>query len=132
MKRAFEALKAWALRLRRNVMVLWFACRDPATPWFAKLLATLVAAYALSPIDLIPDFIPVIGWLDELLLLPALIWLVLRLLPEPVRVRARDRADDWLALRRARPRSHLGAVAIIVIWLLALGGLAWWFFASSA
>ena len=74
-------LKAWARTLKREIVVLWLAARDPRVPLGAKLLAGLVAGYALSPIDLIPDFIPVLGLLDDLLLVPAGIWLVLRMIP---------------------------------------------------
>ena len=75
--------RTWAVRIKRDGLTLWFALRDPRTPWLARALAWLVVAYALSPIDLIPDFIPVLGYLDDLLL-PGLIWLTLRLLPEAV------------------------------------------------
>ena len=72
-----ERLKAWAAALKREALVLWFGSRDPRTPWYAKWLAAFIVAYALSPIDLIPDFIPIIGYLDEVILLPGAIWLVL-------------------------------------------------------
>ena len=75
------SLKSWARALKRDVSALWIAARDPRVPWYAKALAGAVAAYALSPIDLIPDFIPVLGYLDDLILVPAGIWLVLRLVP---------------------------------------------------
>ena len=88
-----ERLKAWAQALKRDVVALWLAARDPRTPLAAKLLAGAVAAYALSPIDLIPDFIPVLGYLDDLLLVPAGIWLAVRLIPagllEELRVKGR-------------------------------------------
>jgi uncharacterized membrane protein YkvA (DUF1232 family) len=121
-----QRLRAWAGRLKRDGLTLWFACADPATPWPAKVLGALVVAYALSPIDLVPDFIPVLGYLDELLLLPALIWLALRWLPAPVLAAARRQAERWLADRRARPRSWAGAVAVVLLWLAALGLLAAW------
>ena len=72
-----ERLKTWAAALRREALVLWFGSREPRTPWYAKWLAAFIVAYALSPIDLIPDFIPIIGYLDEVILLPGAIWLVL-------------------------------------------------------
>ncbi|MDR7296330.1 uncharacterized membrane protein YkvA (DUF1232 family) [Pelomonas aquatica] len=112
--------RAWARRLKRDALTLWFARTDPATPWAAKLLAALVVAYALSPIDLIPDFIPVLGYLDDVLLLPALIWLALRLLPPAVVQASRARAEQWMAEAGARPRSLVGGIVIVLVWL-ALG-----------
>jgi uncharacterized membrane protein YkvA (DUF1232 family) len=97
-------LRTWAAAIKRETLVVWFACRDPRTPWYAKGLAILVVAYALSPIDLIPDFIPVLGLLDELLLLPAALWLVLRLVPAPVLADARAKEVAWSEARRQRPR----------------------------
>ncbi len=111
--------------MKRDVVALWFAWRDPRAPWTAKALCAVVVAYALSPIDLIPDFIPVLGYLDDVILLPALIWLVIRLMPEPVMRDARTRADAWIAERHARPRSVAGAVAIVALWLAALAWVAW-------
>jgi len=110
------ALKAWAGRLKRDVVALWLAARDPRTPWHAKALAGFVAAYALSPIDLIPDFIPVIGWLDDLLIVPAGIWLAVRRVPPALMAEFRDRA-----VSRSRPRSPLAAVIIVSLWLAAAG-----------
>ena len=77
-------LRTWAKKVKRDGVTLWFAGRHPQTPWFAKALGAFVVAYALSPIDLIPDFIPVLGYLDDAILLPALIWLAIRLIPAPV------------------------------------------------
>lgn len=112
-----DRLKLWARALMRDVVALWLAARDPRVPWGAKLLAGAVATYALSPIDLIPDFIPVLGLLDDVILVPAGIWLCLRLIPAPVMADLRQRADAT-----ARPRSRAGMVAIAAIWLaLAVG-----------
>ena len=115
-----DRLRGWARALKREVLVLWLAARDPRVPLAAKLLAGLVAAYALSPIDLIPDFIPVLGLLDDLLLLPAGIWLVLRLIPPGLHAELRARAEHegW-----PRP-SRGGALAIVAIWLALALGLA--------
>ncbi len=115
-----ESVRSWAYRIRRDAITLWFACRRTDTPWVAKAIGLFVVAYALSPIDLIPDFIPVLGWLDELLLLPALIWLAVRLLPEPVLRASRADAERWIADRRQKPRSLFGAAMVVTIWLLAL------------
>jgi uncharacterized membrane protein YkvA (DUF1232 family) len=117
-------LQRWAAELRAQVITLWFCRRHPGTPWAAKLVAAIVVAYALSPIDLIPDFIPVLGLLDDLILVPLGIALAIRLIPRPVWDDARRQADAWLAERRAKPRSHWAAAAIIAIWV-ALAGVAW-------
>lgn len=102
-------LRIAARRIRRDAVTLWLACQDARTPWRVRLLAALVVAYALSPIDLVPDFIPVLGYLDELLLLPGLIWLVLRLMPPPLLHACRARARAWCA-RHGQPVSRWGAV----------------------
>jgi len=114
--------RSWALLLKREILSVYFAARDPAAPWLPRLLALLVAAYALSPIDLIPDFIPVLGWLDDLLLVPLGLWLVLKLMPPAVMARARERAQRLLA----RPRSWAGAAAVLFVWLLAAALLLAW------
>jgi uncharacterized membrane protein YkvA (DUF1232 family) len=100
-------VRAWARRIKRDAMTLWFARSHPATPWYAKAIGAFVVAYALSPIDLIPDFIPVIGYLDEVVLLPGLIWLAVRLLPDDVLRESRQegRAVDGAAGREARSDS---------------------------
>lgn len=106
--------------LKRETMALYFAARDPRTPLVAKVLAAVVVAYALSPIDLIPDFIPVIGLLDDLILLPLGIAIVLRLIPPEVMADGRTRAEGVLAL----PRNIAAAVVIALLWigLVALAG----------
>ena len=103
---------------------LWFAGKHPKTPWYAKALGLFVVAYALSPIDLIPDFIPVLGYVDDVLLLPGLIWLTLRLLPSDVLTDCRDQADAWMQTQGAKPRSMAGAVLVVALWL-ALGAAVW-------
>ena len=119
-------LRTWAAAIKRETLVVWFACRDPRTPWYAKGLAILVVAYALSPIDLIPDFIPVLGLLDELLLLPAALWLVLRLVPAPVLADARAKEVAWSEARRQRPRNWIAAGVIVLLWVLLLWLLWRW------
>ena len=116
----FAALKAWAGRLQRDAVALWLAARDPRTPWSAKVLAGFVAAYALSPIDLVPDFIPVLGYLDDLLIVPAGIWLAVRLVPPALMAEFREKAES-----RAKPRGYVGAAVIIILWLLAAGLILW-------
>ncbi len=105
-------------------MALWFAARDPRVPWYAKAMAGAVAAYALSPIDLIPDFIPVIGYLDDLIIVPLGIAVVVRLIPPAIMDDLRDQAATVVE----RPRSRTAAVVIVLIWLamsIALTLAAW-------
>ena len=110
-----ERAKLWARIIRRDVMALWLAARDPRVPWYAKALALAIAAYALSPIDLIPDFIPVLGYLDELVILPLGILLVVSLLPAGLMAEFRARAAE----APARPRSLAAAAVIVAIWIAA-------------
>jgi uncharacterized membrane protein YkvA (DUF1232 family) len=118
-------LRAWAHTLKRDGLTLWFALRHPGTPRWVKWLAVFVVAYALSPIDLIPDFVPLLGYLDDVLLLPGLIWLALRGLPASVREACRAQAQAWLDSGAARPRSWWGAAGVVTLWLAALA-LLWW------
>src|SRR5690349_2400047 len=117
------SLRERARRLKREIDALGLACKDPRTPLAAKLLAGLVAAYALSPIDLIPDFIPVLGYLDDLLLVPAGIWLVVRLIPPELLVEFRAGAEN-----RERPGSVAGAIAIAAIWIVVPAAIFWLMF----
>ncbi len=111
-----EKLKTAAKRLKREVMTLYFVARDPRTPWYAQGLAFVVVGYALSPFDLIPDAIPVLGLLDDLILVPAGIWLVLKLVPQNVLEEARVQASQ----AESKPVSYVAAAFMIVVWLLAL------------
>src|ERR1700686_3259442 len=108
-----DRLKTWARSIRRDVHALSLASRDPRGAWDAKALALVVAGYALSPIDLIPDFIPVLGYLDDVILVPLGILLVIRLIPPEVMAEHRDLA----AAAQERPVSRGAAVAIAVIWV---------------
>ncbi|ARN18921.1 YkvA family protein [Piscinibacter gummiphilus] len=121
-----DALRQWARRIKSDAVALWFAARHPDTPRVAKILCAVAVAYALSPIDLIPDFIPVLGYVDDVLLLPALMWLALRLLPPPVLADCRRQAEAWLAERHGRPVSRAGAVVIVLVWIAVIGGAAAW------
>ena len=91
------AFRAWAKQLKRDGVTLWFACKHLHTPWYAKALGFFVVAYALSPIDLIPDFIPVLGYVDDVLLLPGLIWLAIRLTPAAILAECRQHGAQWMA-----------------------------------
>ena len=121
MRNLMPRVRNWARGIKRDAHALYLAARDPRTPWFAKALAILVAAYALSPIDLIPDFIPVLGLLDDLVLVPLGILAVLKLIPEGVMTEHRAAA----ALAAERPVSRNAAIAIIAIWVVAIGLAAW-------
>lgn len=96
-RNAFTAISDRARRIKRDALMLWFARRHPDTPIVAKVLCVFAVAYALSPIDLIPDFIPVLGYIDDAILLPALIWMAIRLLPAHVIEACRAEAESWLA-----------------------------------
>jgi uncharacterized membrane protein YkvA (DUF1232 family) len=119
-----EKLKAWARELKAQLLTLWFCRSHPDTPLIAKVLAIVVLAYALSPIDLIPDFIPVLGYLDDLILVPAGIYLTLRLIPDHVKVQARREADAWILERRQNPKNYFAAAIIVLLWL-AIAYLVW-------
>jgi uncharacterized membrane protein YkvA (DUF1232 family) len=116
--------KEWARRIKRDVMAVYFAGRDPETPFFVRLLALAIAAYAFSPIDLIPDFIPVLGYLDDLLIVPIGLYLVIRLLPPAVLASSRIKAEVFLE----RPKSFFAAAFVVVIWLLLPLLAYYWFF----
>ena len=107
-------MKQWARGIKRDVVTVYFAARDPQAPIGARTLAAVVAAYALSPIDLIPDFIPVLGYLDDLLIVPLGLLLVMRWMPEAVLVNARAKADTLLA----KPRSLFAAACFVAIWMV--------------
>lgn len=119
-----DRLKSWARQIKRDSVTLWFAGKNPATPWYAKALGIFVVAYALSPIDFIPDFIPVLGYVDDVLLLPGLIWLAIKLLPPEVLASSRRQADDWMVARGSKPSSKVGAVLIVVVWI-GIGAALW-------
>jgi uncharacterized membrane protein YkvA (DUF1232 family) len=120
---ASDRLKQWARALKRDTLALYLAARDPRVPWYAKIVAAGVAAYALSPIDLIPDFIPVLGYLDDIVLVPLGIALAIRLVPAALLDEHRQRAATWLA---ERPASRAAALAIVLIWVaMASLALAW-------
>jgi uncharacterized membrane protein YkvA (DUF1232 family) len=108
-----------AKRLKRDTYAIYLAFRDPRVPWYARALAFCVVAYALSPIDLIPDFIPVLGYVDDLVLVPLGMALVLRLIPAPVLAESRQRADELFAREKSAAwgPARAAAVIIIVIWV---------------
>jgi uncharacterized membrane protein YkvA (DUF1232 family) len=115
-----ERVKQWASAITRDVHALYLASRDPRVPWYAKALAIVVAGYALSPIDLIPDFIPVLGYLDDLILVPLGILAVVRLVPPDVMAEHRARAAAL-----DRPVSRTAGIVIGCIWAACVGFIGW-------
>ncbi len=113
--------KGWARDIKRDVLALWLAARDPRVPAAAKILAGVVAAYALSPVDLIPDFMPVLGYLDDVILVPLGILATVRLIPPAVMTDLRNRAS----LIAERPVSRAGLFAIVALWIAAAGFAGW-------
>ena len=114
----FERIRSWARALKRDAYAVYLAARSPDTPWHVKALALVVAAYAFSPIDLIPDFIPVLGYLDDLILVPLGIWLVVALIPEQAMAGYRAEADQIMQ----RPHDgKIAAIVIVAIWLSGAG-----------
>ena len=122
-----DHLKDWARALKNDVLALYIAGRDPRVPWYVKAAAVAIAAYALSPIDLIPDFIPVLGYLDEVILLPIAIALVVRMIPDPLMAEFREEAQR----RAERPTSRAAAAVIIALWIAAIALTLWAFWPSS-
>jgi uncharacterized membrane protein YkvA (DUF1232 family) len=116
-----EIWKQWARAIKRDVHALYLAARDPRVPWYAKAVAIAVAAYALSPIDLIPDFVPVLGYVDDLIIVPTGIALVVWLIPSEIMAQHRDMA----IAAQNRPVSRAAGVAIVTIWIVVIGLTLW-------
>jgi uncharacterized membrane protein YkvA (DUF1232 family) len=114
-------LKDWARAIKRDVYAVYLAARDPRVPWYVKALALCVAGYALSPIDLIPDFIPVIGYLDDLVIVPLGIVAVVKLIPPEIMAEHRAAA----AIASERPISRIAAVVIVLIWIASMALVGW-------
>jgi uncharacterized membrane protein YkvA (DUF1232 family) len=122
-----KKLKEVARRIKRDAMTIYFAARDPRTPLIVRLLAFAVAAYAISPIDLIPDFIPVLGYLDDLILLPLGIALVIKFTPTIVIESSRKKAAE----AASKPTSTWAVIVIVAIWVLCTIGLGYWLLSVS-
>ena len=110
--------KERAQRLKSDIPAVFIALKDKETPWYAKLLATITVGYALSPIDLIPDFIPVLGYLDDIIVLPALVALTIRLIPEKIWEKSRQQSKNMWT--NGKPKRWYYAIPIVVIWLLII------------
>jgi uncharacterized membrane protein YkvA (DUF1232 family) len=111
-----DRARAWAARMRRETVAVYLAIRDPRTPWIARLVGGLVVAYAASPLDLVPDFVPILGFVDDLLIVPLGLWLAVRLIPDEVLADARGRADEELR----RPKSVVAGFFVVAVWVGAL------------
>jgi uncharacterized membrane protein YkvA (DUF1232 family) len=118
---SLAGLKSWARNLKRDIVALWLAARDPRVPLHVKLAAGAIAAYALSPIDLVPDFIPILGYLDDLIIVPIGVLLVIRMLPPALMAELRRDAER----RNLHPASYAGLIVIVLIWLLVAAWLVW-------
>ena len=119
-----EKLKQRARHLKSETFALYLAARDPRTPWYAKLLVAGIVAYAFSPIDLIPDFVPVLGYLDDLILIPLGITLAIKMVPDSVLAECRARAQE--TIQNGKPVSRAAGAVIVVIWLLLTALCAVW------
>ena len=115
-KKVFEQLKAYAKRLKRELFVLYLAYKDNRVPWYAKVFSICVVAYAFSPIDLIPDFIPVLGYLDDIILIPLGISLALKMIPKSVTNDLRIKADEMQ--QKEKPTNWFVGILFIIIWIL--------------
>ena len=111
----FDKIKKWARQLKRKVFVLYFAYKDNHTPWYAKVFAMCVVAYAFSPIDLIPDFIPILGYLDDLILIPLGVALAMKMIPQAVIQESTLKAEE--REKAGKPKNWLVGSLIIVVWL---------------
>ncbi|TIM08564.1 YkvA family protein [Mesorhizobium sp.] len=128
MKAWLETAKRRARDIKLDVVALWLAARDPRVPWFAKFVAGIVAAYALSPIDLIPDFIPVLGYIDDLIIVPLGVVLAIRLVPPSLMAEFRARA----AALEKQPQSRMGMFIVVALWLALAALLIWAFWPTHA
>lgn len=117
-----QRLKAWAKRLKANLILLWLCCREPDMPWLPKVVAMITVAYAISPIDLIPDFIPVLGYLDDVILLPLGIALAMRLVPDALLLRYRPQAEAMAGQRVSLKGRWIMAGVFVLIWGLLMWG----------
>lgn len=121
LKSVFQSTKQWARKIKRDVVALWIAARDPRVPWYAKAVAAAIAGYALSPIDLIPDFVPVLGYLDDIMIIPLGILFAVSLIPNGLMDEFRAEA----AKKTGRPMSRVGAAAVALVWVTAIALTIW-------
>ena len=124
LRNMLDQFKARAKTLKREVIAVYLAARDPRTPWYAKGVVFLTVAYMFSPIDLIPDFVPLLGYLDDLLIVPGGIWLAIRLIPAEVMEEARSKAATNGVDRSV---GRIGALIIVLLWIVVLAGILYFF-----
>jgi uncharacterized membrane protein YkvA (DUF1232 family) len=117
-----QRLRQFARALKQEIYALYLAYQHPETPWYARIWAIGVVAYAISPIDLIPDFIPVLGYLDDVILLPLGIWIALRLIPAPILIECRERSREATG-KPTSPAGRWAAMMIVLIWVIVIGGV---------
>ncbi|MET3290600.1 UNVERIFIED_CONTAM: uncharacterized membrane protein YkvA (DUF1232 family) [Brevibacillus sp. OAP136] len=122
----FQQLKRKAKLLKREAFVLYFAYKDHRVAWYTKLFAICVVAYAFSPIDLIPDFIPILGYVDDIILVPLGIWLALKLVPQDVIHDCREKAEELLA--KGKPKNWVTGILFIVIWVVFGIWFSWYLY----
>ncbi|WP_163099814.1 YkvA family protein [Peribacillus alkalitolerans] len=111
-------IKAWARNLKKQVFILYYAYQDDRVPWYAKLFAGLVVAYAFSPIDLIPDFIPILGYIDDVIIVPLGIMFALKMIPDSVITNCEIMAEELM--KKGKPKNWIVASIIIMVWVFIL------------
>jgi uncharacterized membrane protein YkvA (DUF1232 family) len=126
----FNLLKGKAKKIKKELKVLYIAYKKPEVPWYAKVLAAIVVGYALSPIDLIPDFIPLLGYLDDLLLIPLGIYIALKLIPKEILVQCREETEK--IFEENKPKSWIAGTIIIAMWIVVIGLLVYKFIFSTS
>jgi uncharacterized membrane protein YkvA (DUF1232 family) len=117
-------IRACTRDMKRDTVTLWFACKHAETPLAAKILCMLAVVYAFSPIDLIPDFIPVLGYLDDVVLLPCLVWLAVKLIPPAILAGCRAEAAEWMGGEAVGPGGGWGILLVVLVWM-AIAWLLW-------
>ncbi|KRF54214.1 hypothetical protein ASG97_24300 [Bacillus sp. Soil745] len=114
----FDKIKIWARSLKRQIFILYFACKDERVPWHAKVFTACVVAYAFSPIDIIPDFIPILGYLDDVILVPIGIMIALKMIPKSVFTDCEVKAEEMM--KKGKPKNWIVGSLIVMIWVLII------------
>lgn len=114
----FDKIKTWARSLKRKIFILYFACKDERVPWHAKVFTACVVAYAFSPIDIIPDFIPILGYLDDVILVPIGIMIALKMIPKSVLTDCEVKAEEMM--KKGKPKNWIVGSLIVMIWVLII------------
>ncbi|MDG4849750.1 YkvA family protein [Peribacillus frigoritolerans] len=114
----FDKIKIWARSLKRQIFILYFACKDERVPWHAKVFTACVVAYAFSPIDLIPDFIPILGYLDDVILVPIGIMIALKMIPKSVLTDCEVKAEEMM--KKGKPKNWIVGSLIVMIWVFII------------